>query len=132
MKRRSVLCAGLASVAAASKSQTQKGSNVNQAPTKSVGIWVDQAGNSHCIAAGSLAERPSAKGLYGMAAPVSAKLPSGLRVEVSCERIATGQFHIGISHNDKLVSMGKYGGALDVRLFPEGHSSYVVSVKWEA
>jgi hypothetical protein len=67
-----------------------------------------------------------------MPAPVGAKLPSGLRVEVSCERIETGHFHLGISHNDRLISMGKYAGALDVRLFPEGHTSYVVSVKWEA
>ena len=58
-------------------------------------------------------------------------MPTGLTVEVSCERIATGHFHVGISHNDRLYSMGKYEGTFDVRVFPENHSSYVVSVKWE-
>lgn len=62
--------------------------------------------------------------------PVAAKLPSGLLVEVYCERITTGHFHVGISRNDKLHSPSKYSGSFDVRVFPERHSSYVVRMDW--
>lgn len=105
----------------------------------SVGLWIDNPpvpGSpervSRPLVEAEFVERTEYKGLYSLSRPVSAKLPSGLLVDLSCERIATGHFHVGISHNGKLYSMGKYAGAFDVRVFPEGHSSYIVSVKWPA
>jgi len=83
------------------------------------------------LAGADLVESTLTKGLFGLPKPIAAKLPSGLQVEVSCERIVTGHFHVGISHNGKLHSMGKYTGPFDLRVFPERHSSYVVSVEWK-
>lgn len=107
-------------------------------PRGSVGIWVDNPPPpgtpervSNRLAGANLVESGLTKGLYGLAQPLSAKLPSGLLVEVSCERITTGHFHVGLSHNGKLYSMGKYVGPFDVRVFPERHSSYVVSIEWK-
>lgn len=105
----------------------------------SVGIWIDNPpplGSpdriSTRLAGADLVESSLSKGLYGLAQPLFAKLPSGLQVEVSCERIVTGHFHVGISHNRKLHSMGKYTGPFDLRMFPERHSSYVISIEWRA
>jgi hypothetical protein len=104
----------------------------------SVGVWIDNPPppGSHDristrLVGAELVESSLTKGLYGLARPLAAKLPSGLLVEVSCERIATGHFHVGISHSGKLYSMGKYNGPFDVRMFPERHSSYVISIEWK-
>ncbi len=99
---------------------------------RSASVWIDRAGASTAVGGADFKENSLAKGLHSLAQPVEVKLPSGLAVELSCERIATGHFHVGISHNGKLYSMGKYAGPFDVRVFPDGHSSYVVSVRWEA
>jgi hypothetical protein len=133
VKRRTLLAATLGtSLFTACKGDMHQGTEMPQPSTKSVGIWIDQGGTAIPVASADFVENVSVKGLYFIPGPIAAKLPSGLRVEVSCERISTGHFHLGISHNDRLHCMGKYAGAFDVRVFPEGHSSYVVSVNWSA
>jgi hypothetical protein len=81
------------------------------------------------IAAGTLAPHPEHAGLYSMAAPLKAVLPSGLEVEVTCERVSTGHFHCGTSHSGELLAVGKYHGPFAIRVFPPGHQSYVLDVK---
>lgn len=133
VQRRAILAATFGTpLLTACRGEEQQGTKMSHPPIKSVSIWVDQGGTANLIASADLIESVATKGLYSMPGPIAAKLPSGLRVEISCERISTGHFHLGISHNDRLHSMGKYAGALDVRVFPEGHSSYVVSVNWDA
>jgi hypothetical protein len=108
----------------------ERGASMPSQP-RSVGIWLAAPGVSTLIAGADFVESATTQSVYSLPKPITAKLPSGLLVEVSCERIATGHFHVGISHNDKLYSMGKYAGPFDVRVFPDGHASYVVSVKWD-
>lgn len=101
----------------------------------SVEIWTDSNpddfSNSKTIrlASADMHESKISKGLFSLPAPLTARLPSGLRLEVFCERVATGHFHVGISHNGELASSGKYSGPFTVRAFPADHSSYVLDVK---
>jgi hypothetical protein len=101
----------------------------------SVSVWVDSDPNNHMesqaifLASGVLTPHPEYAGLYSMAGPLKAALPSGLVVEVTCERVSTGHFHCGTSHSGELVTVGKYQGPFTVRLFPPGHQSYVLDVK---
>ena len=100
-----------------------------------VEIWTDSNPEnrmeSHAILLASGAMKPHAQyeGLHVLEAPVKAALPSGLSVEVTCERVATGFFHCGTSHAGKLVATGKYSGPFTVRVFPDGQQSYVLDVK---
>jgi len=56
-------------------------------------------------------------------------LPSGLTVSVTCERVPTGHWHVGISHNSDFISSGKYIGPFTLRMFPQDHPSYVLDIK---
>lgn len=107
--------------------------NMEESPSQAsieVSIWAErQRGVSDKLASAVLVQSTTAPGLQSLRTPLSCKLPSGLRVEVSCEQIPSGEFHLGLSENDELVSMGKYAGVLAVRLFPKGHSPYVVNVE---
>lgn len=94
-----------------------------------VSVWTDVAGTSSKLVSGRLKPSPNSPGLSTLGAALKCKLPSGLNVEVSCERIASGEFHLGISHDGELASMGKYAGMLAVRMFPAAHSSYVVNIE---
>ncbi|MDD2926557.1 hypothetical protein, partial [Rhodoferax sp.] len=81
------------------------------------------------LVASQLVEHAQYKGLYSLPRPLAAKLPSGLHVEVTCERVATGHLHVGISHDGALVSAGKYTGPFTIRISPAGHQSYILDVK---
>ena len=67
-------------------------------------------------------------GLCSMRGAGRFTLPSGLEVELSCERVPTGHFHFGIDHNGELIQMGKYAGFFTVRMMPPGHTSYIVEI----
>ncbi|MFC5609047.1 hypothetical protein [Variovorax soli] len=94
-----------------------------------VSVWTDVADTSSKVASGRLKPSASSPGLSSLVGPLKCQLPSGLNVEVSCERIPTGEFHVGILHDGELASMGKYAGMLAVRMFPRAHSSYVVNIE---
>lgn len=100
----------------------------------SVEIWTDSLpGNpvesqAVLLASGVMEPHHEHRGLYFLKAPVRATLASGLAVEVSCERVATGHFHCSMSHAGELVSSGKYTGPFTVRVFPKRHQSYVLDV----
>ncbi|WJN58393.1 hypothetical protein [Pseudomonas sp. SO81] len=101
----------------------------------SVEIWIDSNPDSFSestavrLASAQMTESSASPGLFSLPAPMSATLPSGLVLQVSCERVASGHFHLGISHDGQLVTSGKYSGPFTVRAFPAGHSSYVLDVK---
>lgn len=101
----------------------------------SVEIWVDSnpgdLSNSTAVrlASSDMRESKAYEGLFSLATPLTARLPSGLKLDITCERVATGHFHVGISHNGGLASSGKYSGPFTVRIFPSGHSSYILDVK---
>ena len=100
-----------------------------------VELWTDSNpedfANSVAIRlfASQLVEHAEYKGLYLLPQPLAAKLPSGLNVEVTCERVATGHLNVGISHDGTLVSAGKYIGPFTIRVFPPGHQSYILDIK---
>ncbi|WP_313913821.1 hypothetical protein [Tahibacter sp.] len=81
------------------------------------------------IGSASLKESFDHIGLIALAAPLAVVLPGGFEVQVSCERIADGHFHFGLSHDGVLASMGKYFGSFAVRMFPPGHQAYIVEAK---
>jgi len=81
------------------------------------------------LSASQLVEHAEYKGLYSLPQPLAVKLPSGLNVEVTCERVATGHLNVGISHDGALLSTGKYMGPFTTRVFPPGHQSYIVDIK---
>ena len=97
-----------------------------------VEIWVDSDPESALeneakpLGRAALVADPSDQSYSAIEAPLVVELPSGLVVAVTCERIATGHFHIGVSHNSDLFSMGKYAGPFTVRIFPASHSSYIL------
>ncbi len=95
-----------------------------------VSIWAEESPHvsTRCTSA-FLEPSIHAVGLLTLRAPLSCVLPSGLKVGITCERIPSGEFHLGIDENERLVSIGKYAGPLAVRLFPAGHSSYVVNIE---
>lgn len=135
MKRREFLT-GLAAVAAtplltscsSEESRDKKAMYV-------VELWTDSKpedfANSVTIrlVASELVEHAEYKGLYSLPQPLAAKLPSGLNVEVTCERVVTGHLNVGISHDGALVSAGKYTGPFTIRVFPPGHQSYILDIK---
>jgi hypothetical protein len=98
-------------------------------------IWTDSNPddfpNSHAIrlAKADLTEHAQYKGLFSLQAPLVATLPSGLKIEATCERVASGDVHFGLSHNGELASMGKYSGLFTVRMFPGGGDSYIADFK---
>jgi len=94
-----------------------------------VSVWTEESPGVSAKCASALL-RPSvhAAGLLTLGAPLSCVLPSGLKVGITCEQIPSGNFHLGIDENERMVSMGKYSGPLAVRFFPAGHSSYVVNI----
>jgi hypothetical protein len=95
-----------------------------------VSVWAEESpGVSTRRAAALLEPSVHAAGLLTLRTPLSCVLPSGLKVGVTCERVPSGEFHLGIDEDERLVSMGKYAGPLAVRLFPAGHSSYVVNIE---
>ena len=95
-----------------------------------VSVWSEKsAGASTKLASGLLEPSAHAEGLLTLRAPLKCELRSGLTVGITCERVSTGEFHLGIDENERLVSMGKYAGLLAVRFFPAGHSSYVVNIE---
>ena len=95
-----------------------------------VSIWAEESAGMSTKRASALLE-PSvhAEGLSTLRAPLSCVLPSGLKVGITCERVPGGEFHLGIDEDGRLSSLGKYAGPLAVRLFPAGHSSYVVNIE---
>jgi len=110
-------------------------SSSSASPMYSVELWIDSRpddfANSEAkkIGSASLRESSTHKGLFSLAQPLGVALPSGLEVQVSCERVADGHFHFGLSHDGALASMGKYFGPFTVRMFPPGHQAYIVEVK---
>lgn len=101
----------------------------------SVEIWIDSNlgdfSNSTAVrlASSDMRESETYEGLFSLATPLTARLPSGLKLEISCERVATGHFHVSISHDGELASSGKYSGPFTVRFFPTDHSPYILNVK---
>jgi hypothetical protein len=101
----------------------------------SIEIWVDSNPSDFSdstavlLASAEMRESETYRGLFSLPAPLTTRLPSGLELDISCERVATGHFHVGVSHDGELVSSGKYSGPFAVRCFPSGHSSYVLDIK---
>lgn len=104
-------------------------------PIYSIELWIDSRpddfSNSEVrkIGSASLQESSDHIGLFSLAAPLAVVVPGGLEVQVTCERIADGHFHFGLSHDGVVVSVGKYFGPFTVRMFPPGHQAYIVEVK---
>ncbi len=100
-----------------------------------VEIWVDAnpddfvRNRAICLVSAAMQAHPTHKGLFCLPSPIAQTLPSGLHLEVSCERTADGSFHVGFTHNGELVSSGKYSGSFTVRVFPPGYPSYVLDVR---
>jgi len=131
MKRRHVLTSGAAvsglSLLAACKPAAQTPARADAGDVE-LSVWIDGAETSVRLALALLAPSTSSPGLLRLDAPLKCRLPSGLQLELTCERIATGEFHLGIAQDGAPVSMGKYAGMLAVRMFPAGHPSYVVNI----
>lgn len=99
-----------------------------------VEVWVDAgpaAGGAGTVrvASATLREDPARPGTYALATPLRQRLPSGMELEITGERAATGEFQIGISHNGELISSGKYTGPFTVRMYPPGATPYVVYIR---
>lgn len=96
-----------------------------------VEVWVDAGAGAGTVrvASATLREDPARPGTYALAAPLRQRLPSGLELEITSERAATGEFQVGISHNGELVSSGKYMGPFTVRMYPPGSSPYVLFIR---
>ena len=95
-----------------------------------VSVWSEKSASASTkLASGLLEPSAHAEGLLTLRAPLKCELRSGLSVGITCERVSTGEFHLGVDENERLVSMGKYAGLLAVRFFPAGHSSYVVNIE---
>lgn len=68
-------------------------------------------------------------GLFSLPAPMIVGWPDGLEVEVTCERVATGDVHCGVSHDGEPLLSGKYSGPFTARVFPPGHDAYVINLR---
>ena len=60
------------------------------------------------------------RGLFSLKSRRREKLPSGLQVEITCERVATGAIHFSLTHDRDLMLAGTYSGPFTVRMFPPG------------
>ena len=98
-------------------------------------IWADSDpdhfADSRMIrkAAATLEASKHHAGLFSLPVPMIVGLPDGLEVEVTCERVATGDVHCGISHDGQLLLSGKYPGPFTARVFPPGHDAYVINLR---
>jgi hypothetical protein len=100
-----------------------------------VSVWIDSDpdnfAGSHalCLASAPLTESPDTPGRQALAETLCAELPSGLEVEVDCERNPSGELHCVVSHDGVLASVGTYAGPFSVRMYPPEDQSYVLEVK---
>ena len=93
-----------------------------------VSVWHELQPGVSTKLAGAAMKAGASAGLLRLPKPLTCRLPSGLSLEVMCERIPTGEFHLSVTEGGRFASMGKYAGFLAVRYFPAGHSSYVINV----
>jgi hypothetical protein len=113
---------------------------INGSPEKSLSmyvleLWTDSTPENFTksktvrIASAFLHASENYAGLFSLSSPLTAKLPSGLEVSITCERVPTGDVNCGVSHNGELSSVGKYSGAFTIRVFPPSHQSYILDFK---
>lgn len=131
MNRRDMLQA----IAAASVTPVANGNADKPLSMYTLELWTDSDPKNFAqsravrVASASLQASANYAGLFSLGSPLTARLPSGLEIEVTCERVPTGAINCGVSHNGALASMGKYSGAFTVRVFPLGHQSYILELK---
>ncbi|HSX72047.1 MAG TPA: hypothetical protein VLF16_14045 [Pseudomonas sp.] len=121
MKRREVLGA-LVTLAATPLLASCSPDDRQASSMFSVDVWVDSSPDN-------LANSQGDPGLFSPPAPLTTKLPSGLRLEISCERIASGHFHVGGFPRWAVGDIPKVFGPLHDQSFPDDHASYVLAVK---
>ena len=98
-------------------------------------LWVDSNPENFMesaakrVASAPLEASANYAGLFSLKSPLTTKLPSGLEVSVTCERVPNGAVNCGVSHDGDLSTMGKYSGAFTIRVFPPGHQSYILDFK---
>ena len=131
MNRRDLLHA----IAATSVAPFASGIAVESSSMYTLELWTDSNPKNFAeskavrVASASLQASANYAGLFSLHSPLIAKLPSGLEISVTCERVPTGAINCGVSHGGELASMGKYSGAFTIRVFPPGHQSYILELK---
>jgi hypothetical protein len=95
-----------------------------------ISIWIDEDRETSVkVASAALIDSKQYEGHSGLSVPLEYVLPSGLLLTINCERVPTGNFNIGIAYGGELQMMlGVYSDRFVLRVFPPGHSSFVIKL----
>jgi len=98
--------------------------------TTELSLWIDEdRETSTKVAAAALVDTTRYEGHSSISEPIKHQLPSGLVLTVNCEKVPTGNYHIGIEYDGELRMMVVLNSdRFALRVFPPDHSSFVVDL----